>query len=37
MGLWICQESTLDAVRPMGLRPHGDDEGFIRVARGVGG
>ena len=33
MGLWICQESTLDAVRPMGLRPYGDDDGVVGVGR----
>ena len=33
MGLWICQTGTLVAVQEKGLRPHGDNDGVIGVAR----
>jgi hypothetical protein len=30
---FTCQEGTLVAVRVKGLRPHGDDDGVVGVAR----
>jgi hypothetical protein len=32
-GSFTCQEGTLDAIRPIGLRPHGDHDGVVGVAQ----